>query len=176
MVLEKGTRDPMTGVLVRLLKRKQTTFTDEKGNFTFEDLDPGPLEIEIRDETHYTLLDLQTIGKSEEIKLVYYLEANLKEDENSVTTTQRRAKKEVAKRVLLMDEIRKIPGTQGDALKVVQNLPGVARIPFGGGGLVSPSPLLEGGRLGSIFGVLRVGSLSFHFVFILEAREEKGKK
>jgi TonB family protein len=136
VVLEKGTRDPMIGVEVKLLKRKQTTFTDAKGKFVFEDLKAGPLEIEISDETHYSLLDLQEIEQSEEVNLIYYLEANLKEDENTVTTTQRRAKKEVAKRVLLMDEIRKIPGTQGDALKVVQNLPGVARIPFGGGGLV----------------------------------------
>ena len=30
------------------------------------------------------------------------------------------ALKEVAKRTLTMEEIRKIPGTQGDALKVVQ--------------------------------------------------------
>src|SRR5205807_5314277 len=31
------------------------------------------------------------------------------------------------------EEFRRIPGTQGDTLKAVQNLPGVARSPFGGG-------------------------------------------
>ena len=34
------------------------------------------------------------------------------------------------------EELRHIPGTQGDTLKAVQNLPGVARAPFGGGQLV----------------------------------------
>ena len=34
------------------------------------------------------------------------------------------------------DELRRIPGTQGDTLKAVQNLPGVARAPFGGGQLI----------------------------------------
>ena len=135
-VLEKGTRDVLVGVQVKLLKRKRSTYTDAKGKFIFENLKPGALEIELSNAGHYTLLDVQRIGKSEEVKLVYYLEGNFKGDENTVITTQRKAKKEVAKRVLLMEEIRKIPGTQGDALKVVQNLPGVARIPFGGGGLV----------------------------------------
>ena len=32
--------------------------------------------------------------------------------------------------------LRHIPGTQGDTLKAVQNLPGVARSPYGGGLLV----------------------------------------
>src|SRR5262245_25813392 len=34
------------------------------------------------------------------------------------------------------DQGRKVAGTQGDALKVVQNLPGVARSSFGGGQIV----------------------------------------
>jgi outer membrane receptor for ferrienterochelin and colicin len=34
------------------------------------------------------------------------------------------------------DEVRTLPGTQGDTLKVLQNFPGVARAPFGLGFLV----------------------------------------
>ncbi len=39
-------------------------------------------------------------------------------------------------RVLAREEIRTIPGTQGDPLRAVQNLPGVARAPAGAGLLV----------------------------------------
>ena len=45
-------------------------------------------------------------------------------------------KKEVSEQVLSVEELKRIPGTQNDAIKAVQNLPGVARAPFGGGLLV----------------------------------------
>ncbi len=43
----------------------------------------------------------------------------------------RRAVVETIEHTLSTEEIRRIPGTQGDTLKAVQNLPGVARAPFG---------------------------------------------
>ena len=47
-----------------------------------------------------------------------------------------RAVVETVEQTLSGDELRHIPGTQGDTLKAVQNLPGVARAPFGGGQIV----------------------------------------
>src|SRR5262249_59414012 len=47
-----------------------------------------------------------------------------------------REKGEVSETSLSLQEIQRIPGTTGDALKVVQNLPGVARPPFNGGLIV----------------------------------------
>ena len=35
-----------------------------------------------------------------------------------------------------MEEIRRVPGTFGDPVRVIQNLPGAARSPFGTGALV----------------------------------------
>ena len=43
----------------------------------------------------------------------------------------RRAQVETVEQTLQAEEIRYIPGTQGDTLKAVQNLPGVARAPYG---------------------------------------------
>src|SRR5207248_5214052 len=40
-----------------------------------------------------------------------------------------RPPREVTKRELTMEEITRIPGTNGDALRALQNLPGVARPP-----------------------------------------------
>ncbi len=45
----------------------------------------------------------------------------------------KRVVQETVEYVLSGDEVRHIPGTQGDVLKAVQNLPGVARAAFGGG-------------------------------------------
>jgi hypothetical protein len=44
--------------------------------------------------------------------------------------------KSATPRILARDEIRTVPGTQGDPLRAVQNLPGVARAPAGVGLLV----------------------------------------
>ena len=43
---------------------------------------------------------------------------------------------DTAKRTISREEINNLPGTQGDALKSIQNFPGVARVPFGLGALV----------------------------------------
>jgi len=47
-----------------------------------------------------------------------------------------RVTSEVVERTLTAEEIRYLPGTSGDAVKVVQNLPGVARPPLGTGNLI----------------------------------------
>ena len=44
---------------------------------------------------------------------------------------------------LSSEEIRTIPGGGNDALKTLQNLPGVARVPFGSGGSFSEAVVLE---------------------------------
>jgi hypothetical protein len=49
-----------------------------------------------------------------------------------VTVRGERPAREVTKRTLERREIERIPGTGGDALRSLQNLPGVARSGFGG--------------------------------------------
>jgi TonB family protein len=44
--------------------------------------------------------------------------------------------REPTKRVLLAEEISKIPGTNGDAIRAISNMPGVARPPGGDGALI----------------------------------------
>jgi hypothetical protein len=43
---------------------------------------------------------------------------------------------EVTRRTLTMAEVRRVPGTFGDPVRVIQSLPGAARAPFGTGLLV----------------------------------------
>ena len=43
---------------------------------------------------------------------------------------------DVSKRTITMDEIKKVPGTFGDPVRVVQSLPGAARAAFGSGVLI----------------------------------------
>ena len=43
---------------------------------------------------------------------------------------------DVAKRTLTMEEVKRVPGTFGDPVRVIQSLPGAARSPFGSGFLI----------------------------------------
>lgn len=57
-------------------------------------------------------------------------------DGGVVTTRAREIPPGVTQRTLSREEIRRVPGTRGDIVRVVQNLPGVARPRFLGGQLV----------------------------------------
>ena len=46
---------------------------------------------------------------------------------------EREVMPEVVEHSLALEEVQKIPGTQGDALKAISSFPGVARAPFGSG-------------------------------------------
>jgi len=133
-VLERGTRAPLAGFIIRLPAHEMETITDAEGGFRFEKVPVGKVEITLDAESHYQEVDEESVeaGKVTEVK--YYLEAKGAGD--AVVVVGRRLRKEVARRTITMEEIRRIPGTSGDALKVIQNLPGIARIPFGGGGLI----------------------------------------
>ena len=62
-------------------------------------------------------------------------EANLR-GSDTLDVVRERTPPEVTERVVTVDEIRYLPGTNGDVIKVVQNLPGVARPPLGIGQLI----------------------------------------
>ncbi|MBU1430640.1 TonB family protein [Myxococcota bacterium] len=128
-LLERGTRAPLLGLNVRLGER--ATLSNERGEFVFDKVPVGEVKIIIDDQDYYTLEDEEEIRLGEITEVRYYLEKRSVGDQ-TVVVVGKRVRKEVARRTLTMEEIRKIPGTNGDALKVVQNLPGVARVPFGG--------------------------------------------
>jgi TonB family protein len=58
------------------------------------------------------------------------------EEVQEVSVLGTKPPREVTKRTLSREEIEKIPGTNGDALRSLQSLPGVARPPFIGGQLI----------------------------------------
>ena len=134
LVLERGTRAPLAGFIIRVPAHGLETVTDAEGRFLFEQVPAGSVEITLDAESHYQEVDEETVEAGKETQVKYYLES--KGGGDAVVVVGRRLRKEVARRTITMEEIRRIPGTSGDALKVIQNLPGIARIPFGGGGLI----------------------------------------
>ena len=65
----------------------------------------------------------------------------------------RKAKREVTRRVIERDDVLKVAGTQGDAIRVIENLPGTARDSGGGGGPAN-GPVLRGSNPGDSKGYI----------------------
>ncbi|MCA9541721.1 MAG: TonB family protein, partial [Myxococcales bacterium] len=154
-LLERGTRAPLAGLQVRI-KDGETRFTDAQGGFVFEALPVGEVVVEMRDDIYADLEDAETIEAGKETTVTWYIDKEGFSD--TVTVVGRRPRKEVVRRTVTIEEIRTIPGTNGDALQVVQNLPGVARTPFGNADLI-----LRGGGNSQAYLNQQPIPIAFHF-------------
>jgi TonB family protein len=147
-VLERGTRRvlPFSQVVARLLSTPdggappdagpdaelqlpQAT-TDSEGHFSFEDLPAGTYAVVVIATDHARFETEESVLEGQVTHATYFVRKEVYSSYETVVTAERE-KKEVARTTLKQEEIHLIPGTFGDALKVVQNLPGVARAPYG---------------------------------------------
>lgn len=100
--------------------------TKEDGSWAFTDLPPGTYRVTIRAPGYQELAVEEQVAADEITEVVYRVAA---EGTLEVIIRGKRPPREVTKRTLEKREIEKIPGTGGDALRSIQNLPGVARPP-----------------------------------------------
>lgn len=105
--------------------------TDKDGRFTFGALAPGPFRLTII-APGFLPLESEEVLEEREIREVRYRLAP-ESSEYEVVVRSKRPSREVTRRTVTQQEITKIPGTGGDALRAVQNLPGMARAPMAGG-------------------------------------------
>jgi TonB family protein len=136
VVLDRFKKQPIAGVTVKIKDLDLTTKTDEEGKFAFTDLAPGIYKVEIRHPRLVTVLTEETIKRGQKRTMKYYVEEKEEDVDEEVVVRAARIKKEAVETRIRTEEARKVPGTQGDTLKVVQNLPGVGRASFGSGQLV----------------------------------------
>lgn len=155
-LFQRGTVDPLPGVRVLLRALERETFSDAEGRFRFEELPTGPLIISIEDEVYGDIEDEEIIEAGQSVQVTYRLEKETFGDR--IQVFGKRPKKEVVRRTITVEEIRTIPGTNGDALGVVQNLPGVARTPFGQSDLI-----LRGGGNTQAYLNQQPIPIAFHF-------------
>jgi TonB family protein len=132
-IVERGTRAAVAGATVEAQGVAVETGAD--GRFALRGVDPGDVIVRIASPDHEPLsvTERLVVGVVREVE---YRISRRRYDPYEAVVRGERARREVTVRTLTTEEVRTIPGTQGDTLKVLQSLPGVARSPFGIGLLV----------------------------------------
>jgi TonB family protein len=144
---EKGTRDPLPGaevtVILRTPEGKDMTGmvvggTDAEGRFEVKGQPGTAMRLMVTEPGHEPCIrDLVafelTGSKPFEVDCVVPKSGG---PSYETTVRTKRLPPAVTKYEVTQQELKVVPGTFGDPLRVIQNLPGVARTPFGLGALV----------------------------------------
>lgn len=133
--LERGTRKPLVGAEVVLTELDRSTVTDGEGRFAFRGVPVGTHPVVVVMGNYDRFKTQETIEEGKETRATYYVQKRIFSQYETVVRSDRE-RKEVTRTTITVAEVQRVPGTQGDTLKVVQNLPGVARPAFNGGALV----------------------------------------
>ena len=134
IVLEKGTRKKVPGAIITIYQEDTDqafeATSDNLASWGFYNIPQGRWTIEIEAEGYRKQKFEEFVRAGEVLELKYYLKSLTANDYDVVVEADAQ-KREFTRRSLSIQEIVKIPGTLGDPLLVVENLPGVARNPDG---------------------------------------------
>jgi TonB family protein len=135
-LLERGSRLPIPDVPVLALVGEEVVAratTDGSGRFQIEA--PGGEFRLVASPPGRQKLDLLVKARGGEIREENYLLESVAGPNETVVSASA-IQREVMKDVLTAEQVFTVPGSAGDTLKAVLNLPGAARAPFGAGLLV----------------------------------------
>jgi TonB family protein len=140
VVRDRHTKKPIANVRVAL-DTGQQALTDDQGKFSIPDVTPGDHAVTLSGEALATVGTTETFEVAKRIDAVYEVDPKREksgnaDEEEEIVVTAPRIKKQIVSTVVQAEQATKVPGTQGDVLKVVENLPGVARAAAGSGALV----------------------------------------
>lgn len=136
---EMATRLPIAGAAVQVRRGDEviaTATTDADGHFALRGVPAGEVQLVAftpdhqKDEVKLEVVDGEVTEVTVWLRRMSYQEAGVV----GIYETERPP--EVTRRTLSMEEVRRVPGTFGDPVRVIQSLPGAARAPFGLGLLV----------------------------------------
>jgi TonB family protein len=140
VIEDRKTHQPKENLKVTIEGVGEAT-TDDEGHFEFEEVPPGKYTITISGPGFTTISTEETVEPGKHLEVKYTVTAKDEaagpaDSDEEIVVVAPRIKKEVVSTEIKVEEGKRVPGTQGDTLKVVQNLPGVARAAFGSGQLV----------------------------------------
>jgi TonB family protein len=140
VVMNRFSKKPIEGAKITV-EGVGEAVTDADGHFEFKEVPLGPIKVTIDAPGLAVVSTDEKLEPLQKLSVKYSLEpkeeaAAGEETDLEVVVVAPRIKKEITTTEIKAEEGRRIPGTGGDTLKVVQNLPGVARASFGSGQLV----------------------------------------
>ncbi|GMV42380.1 MAG: hypothetical protein AMXMBFR64_40960 [Myxococcales bacterium] len=131
---------PLGGVRV-LVEGVEAVTTDAEGRFSVAAVPPGPRSVTLEGEGFTALRVEEAFVAGERLDVAY--EVSLAEtvmegegDDMEIVVVAPAVKREAASTQVVAEDALKIPGAQGDVLKVVESMPGVGRSSVGSGALV----------------------------------------
>jgi hypothetical protein len=127
LLREKGTKKRLAGVNIFILPQKIKAITDAKGHFNFEPIEKSKITFVVN-LPGYQKLEKEVDLKSD-IEVQIYAEKDSYQSYET-TITDKATRKDVVVKTLTRQEFLTMPGANGDPVKAVQNLPGVARTGF----------------------------------------------
>jgi TonB family protein len=133
-VIQMGTRDPAAGVAVTVRFEDQIheTTTGDNGEFGLRGMPVGKVTITVDAPGHARLDQRVRVKEGEVANVKLWIRPNVSFDEDMLVEAKR-PEPDISRRSITVKEIQRIPGTFGDPVRVIQNLPGTARAPFGTG-------------------------------------------
>lgn len=137
LVRRRATGAPLAGATVEL-DSGQRVRTGPDGRFRIEDVAPGAHALTLSAEGLAPQRSAESFEAGRALEATYDVGAPPEaaagdQDDLEVVVVAPPLRKEVVSTEISAEQGRRVPGTQGDVLKVVESLPGVARPPLGGG-------------------------------------------
>ncbi len=140
-VRDARTKKPLASIRVAVDGAPAAT-TDADGQFHVAALQPGSHAIALSGEHLTEVQTTESLEAGRRTAVTYDVEpqdpnaSSAEKDDLEIVVTPPAVQKQVVSTEVSAEEARKVPGTQGDVLKVVENLPGVARPAIGSAQLV----------------------------------------
>jgi hypothetical protein len=138
-VIDRTTKQPLTGVKVRLLGSERSETTDGQGVFLFRGLDVGPyaLEASLLYFRPSVMPDvIVRSGRTTDVQVEMDLSVSADEVVVRGSVFQGREGGPSGASVFSGEEIRRLPGTMGDVNRILAGLPSVAKLGHQYNGLV----------------------------------------
>jgi hypothetical protein len=110
----------------------QTT-TDADGRYELRGVPEGKVRLIILASGYQRSDRVVELKPDKQLKVDAWPRRETSNPYRTEVVVEREVMPEVVERSLALEEVQKIPGTQGDALKAILSFPGVARAPFGSG-------------------------------------------
>lgn len=134
LVREAGSRAPVANAAISV-DGAVLGGTDSAGAFAVRGVPAGTLQVSVAHPDYEIYAVQEERGAAEKLEVKYYL---VRKQRSAFETVVRSKadRREVSKIELTREELQKVPGTFGDPIRVLENLPGMGRAPLLGGQLL----------------------------------------